>query len=627
MCGINGIISSKIQGDVLKTSINKMNDALAHRGPDNAGSFFTQNVILGHRRLSIIDLNEESNQPFKSTDGKFVIVFNGEIYNYKELKLELQRSSIGSNHLPYFFQTQSDTEVLLAAYIRWGEKCLDFLNGLFAFAIYDLEKNETFIARDKLGVKPLYYHYSDDVFIFSSEVRAIIKSGIKAFKLNENSLAEYIQYQTVHTPNTIVQGIRMLKAGHYILVKNGEAKIKEYWKASDYIKSKNDYSKEYINQNIHELLYNSISRRLNSDVPFGAFLSGGIDSSIVVGYMSKILNQPVDTFTVTFDESEFSEAKYAKLVSEKFNTNHHEIKLKPEDFLKIIPEALDNMDHPSGDGPNSYIVSKATKEAGITMALSGIGGDELFIGYSNFTRMKKFSESFIIKALPGILKKSGGLLYKTARPSVATVKLNDLLALENNSIEDIYPYSRSLFSEKELSNLIHHKTSYEKLKSHYKTFKSDTNSILSTISCLEIESYLQNVLLRDTDQMSMAVALEVREPFLDHHLVEFTLGLTDAQKLPTTPKKVLIDAVGNLLPPEIINRPKMGFTFPWQHWLKNELREFCETNLLSLDKRLLLNEGVCNELWQRFLKGDKLITWSRIWHLVVLNYWIEKNLS
>lgn len=624
MCGINGLISQKHSKEERESFVHKMNEQLKHRGPNNEGIFSHNNITIGHRRLSIIDLTEEANQPFYSHDKKLVIVFNGEIYNYRELKLELQRAAQGSGHQAYFFKTNSDTEVILAAYLRWGNQCLDHLNGMFAFAIYNTETGNLFVARDRMGVKPFYYHYTEDLFLFSSEIRAIIHAGLKKFKLNTDVVSEYVQYQTVHAPNTIVKGIKLLLPGHYLELIKGKASITEYWKPENFIRTQEHSYKENCDK-IFELLSASVQKRLVSDVPFGAFLSGGIDSSIVVALMSKISNEQVNTFNISFDESEFSESKYAQLISKRYNTKHHEIKLTPNDFLKELPNALNAMDHPSGDGPNTFIVSKATKDAGITMALSGIGGDELFAGYDNFKRLKELQEKWWLKAMPGFALKLGGSLIKAGKKTVGNAKIAEIMALDDHSLKNTYPLSRSVFTNKELNSIVKENKASRTIAEMAGLVKFGDKNILSAISCMEMKSYLQNVLLRDTDQMSMAVALEVREPFLDHKLIEYVLGISDEQKFPLTPKKLLVDSVGELLPDEVVNRPKMGFTLPWQHWLKNELKEFCENNLRELDKKQILKQNSATELWNRFMNNDPLISWSRVWHLVVLNNWIDKN--
>ena len=624
MCGIAGILSENLSAEQIKQIVIKMNASLAHRGPDHNGIWETEGVCLGHRRLSIIDLSENANQPFFSSNKRHVIVYNGELYNYRELKLELQRSAQGSNEVPHFFKTASDTEVVLAAFLRWGKDCLRHFHGMFAFAIYDTQEKKLFAARDRMGVKPFYYHFSNDGFLFSSEIRAILHCGLKNFSLNTAALAEYVMYQTVYAPKTIVKGIQMLLPGHYLEYQKGKAELTQYYDLNK-IQAQEILPYEQICAKVNELLALAVQKRMVSDVPFGAFLSGGIDSSAVVGLMSKVSSEKIQTFHVSFDESEFSESVYAKQIAKKFNTEHHEIKLQPNDFLSQLPQALKAMDHPGGDGPNTYIVSKATRNVGITMALSGIGGDELFAGYDVFKRMDELSKKTWLNAIPQFARKAAGQVIRKKSNSVGGDKKAELLAEKKITFASSYLLSRSLFTQKDLIKLLPNGDPFEQITKIVNAVGGKKDHLLSTVSLCEMQTYLQNVLLRDTDQMSMAVALEVREPFLDHKLIEYVLGIKDEWKYPHTPKKLLTDSLGDLLPSEIINRPKMGFTLPWKEWMKNELKTLCEENIQELGKRDLLNEKGLNELWNAFLMGDPKVSWSRIWHLVVLNNWIKEN--
>lgn len=626
MCGIAGIVGTQINTSVYQNSIQKMTNAIAHRGPDNQGIWNDELCYLGHRRLSIIDLSEAGNQPFFSQDGRYVMVYNGELYNYKEIKLELQRAQHGTNQLPYIFRTNTDTEVILAAYLRWGTECLHRFNGMFAFALWDKVEEKLIVVRDRLGVKPLYYQLKNNVLLFASEIRSLLKSDLIEKKLNPKSVAEYLQYATVHAPNTILKEVSVLMPGHFMEWRKGELKHFQYWNINKQVQSKQDLSYSETCRKINELLTLSVERRLVSDVPFGAFLSGGIDSSIVVGLMSKVSSEKVRTFNVSFDEGEFSEAKYAKQIADKFNTEHHEIKLTPNDFLKQLPEALNAMDHPSGDGPNSYIVSKATKNAGITMALSGLGGDELFAGYDIFKRFYDLEKKAWLNIVPGFGRSLGGKVLAARKKSVQGDKTAEILALDKLDGFNAYPINRKLFNQKDYRALLKEKYNSDNfIKTLIKNSTTDKKHILSRVSLFEIQTYMQNVLLRDADQMSMAVALEVREPFLDYKLVEFALGVKDEYKYPHTPKKLLVDAMGDLLPNDIVNRPKMGFVLPWKEWLKTELKDFCEENITQFSKREFVNREAILSVWSRFLSHDPKITWGRVWHIVVLNNWMNTH--
>ena len=624
MCGINGIVGMDDTG-LARKIINTMNDTLAHRGPDDHGVFVEPTIALGHRRLSIIDLSSAGHQPMFSHDQRYCITFNGEIYNFAELKSQLDN---------YPYTNQTDTEVILAAYQRWGTACLEKLDGMFVFAIWDRVERELFIARDRLGIKPLYFFKQGEKLLFSSEIRSLLKSEVIPRKLNDQALVDYLRYQTVHAPNTIIKDVEMLMPGHFMIFKDGSLKINEYWNS---VKNKVKHSeldrKNYneIKKKVSELLHEAVDERLMADVPLGAFLSGGIDSSIVVGLMSRLSDQKVNTFSVSFAEEELDESEYAEMVSKKFDTNHTEIHLTPDDFLDYLPNALNSMDHPSGDGPNTYVVSKVTRESGIVVALSGLGGDEVFAGYDTFKQLRKLIDNRWILQLPVYLRDLAGLLIKKIKPGSISTKINKVLSLKDWDVNSTYPIMRQVLHEDQLKLLLDRDklapNSVLEILEEYNLNGNTNNGLpmLSKISVAELSTYMQNVLLRDTDQMSMASALEVRVPFLDHQLIEYVLAVPDKYKYPSTPKKLLIDAMEGLLPEEVIDRPKMGFTLPWEKWLKDDLKPFCETQLHNLGKRKEFNAAEINQLWQSYLKDSGKIGWARIWILIVLSYWLDKN--
>ncbi|MDX1760961.1 MAG: asparagine synthase (glutamine-hydrolyzing) [Christiangramia sp.] len=619
MCGINGILQLN---STCKEAVQRMNTRLAHRGPDDEGVFAEDGVALGQRRLSIIDLSSAGHQPMQSLDGRFILIFNGEIYNFRELKKELD----------YPFVSGTDSEVILAAYIKWGRDCVSKFNGMFAFAIWDIEKKELFIARDRLGIKPLYFYRNNEVLVFSSEIRALISSGKFPAKLSKEGLVDYLKYQTVHAPNTILEDVFMMTPGSTMTlqVKNGQFDISSntYWKPGERKNELKDATYAEAKDSVKNHFFKAVESRLVADVPFGAFLSGGIDSSAVVGVMSQIADKQVKTFNISFAEEEFSEAKYARIIAKKFGTDHHEIQLSPEHFLKQIPDALKSMDHPSGDGPNTWVVSRATREAGITMALSGLGGDELFAGYPIFRRLDTLNKRQWLWKAPEAVRRSAGSVLQKVKPGIASDKIKSLLALNTYDFADVYSLSRQVLMNDQVTNLLNFDTtitthfSKELLSSHEILPNSH---FLSRISIAEINTYMQNVLLRDSDQMSMAHALEVRVPFLDHELVELALSIPDNFKFPVTPKKMLIDSLGDLLPTEIIDRPKMGFTFPWEHWLKNDLFELADQAMKNIAERDYFNSDAILKLWEDFNNGHPSVTYSRIWPLVVLDSWMKEN--
>jgi asparagine synthase (glutamine-hydrolysing) len=619
MCGIAGIYSAKPDPQ-RAVAVRAMNNNIAHRGPDDEGYYNDDFVALAHRRLAILDLSPAGHQPMHDSTQRYEIIFNGEIYNFKEVRKELPN---------YNFQTQSDTEVILAAYQEWGPYCLHRFNGMFAFALWDKEEQSLFIARDRLGIKPLYYTETNGSWLFASEIRAILASGLVKKKLNRNVLAEFFMYQTVHAPRTLISNVNMLLPGHYMILKNGAMHITRWWSPKEnYSVASQAKTYKEVCKDVQQLLTAAVERRLISDVPFGAFLSGGIDSSAVVGMMSRIQQQPVKTFTIAFGEKEFSEAGFAKQVANKFKTDHTEFLLKPEDFLKALPVALNALDHPSGDGPNSYIVSQLTRKHGVTMALSGLGGDELFAGYPVFNRSLKIEQYNWLFSIPAPLRRLMGSVVATLKPGIASEKLAQLLRNKDGSLYETFPVSRQVGLPRHVTALAGNSHETDALQEILKRELSNRGSnlpTLSKVSVAEITTYMQNVLLRDTDQMSMAVALEVRVPFLDYELVEYVLGIGDEFKRPVFPKKLLVDSLGDLLPDEVIHRKKMGFVFPWEIWLKNELRTFCEDKIQQLIRREIINGKYLAASWERFLKGDKNVRWLDMWLCVVLENWLEAN--
>ncbi|MEN8136880.1 MAG: asparagine synthase (glutamine-hydrolyzing) [Bacteroidota bacterium] len=608
MCGINGIYSFNNRVSDAAIRLKKMNDSIVHRGPDAEGIFIEKNIALGHRRLSIIDVSKNANQPLYGLNSRYVLVFNGEIYNFKELKTKLD----------YPFETNSDSEVIIAAYHKWGEKCVDHFNGMFAFAIWDSVKEKLFIARDRLGIKPLYFYRDNEMFIFSSQIKGILSSGLVEAKLNRKQLSNYLKFQTIYSPDTILKDVNLLESGSCICIDKNGIRKEKYWKINSSTKNLSTESYPAIKKNIKELLSNSVDKRMVSDVPFGAFLSGGIDSGLMVALMSEVSSGPVNTFNINFLEKDFSESVYAENIAKRYNTNHTEIKLSPNDLLAEIDDALSFMDSPSADGINTYVVSKHTREHGIKMAVSGLGGDELFAGYPQFKQAHFLDKIKYVDKIPLSLRR---IISKTISSSSKTElnKVSKWLQTQNWNINELYPTFRQQATDDEISKLLN--TSFESKITYY-----DKSSLLNNLSVNEIDTYLQHILLRDSDQMSMASSLEVRVPFMDHELVEYVLSIPDKHKYPSSPKKLLTDSFPGILTPDIVNRKKMGFVFPWDNWLRNELRNFVEENLRELENFEEFNYAEVYDLWIRFLKGDRSVYWTRIWGLVVLAYWL-KNIN
>jgi len=575
-------------------------------------------ITTAHRQLSFWNLSTKTNPPLFSADKRYGLVYCGTIYNAPDLKKELTG---------YPFLMQSDSEVVLASFLKWGIQCFAKLNGMFAFGLWDTIENVLYLVRDQSGIKPVYYTVDDHRILFASEVRAILASGRIDRKLNPDGILEYFQYQTVHTPHTLINGINLLEAGWYLKIKADTQSI-ERIKYADFADAVgNDINKkpyDQIKNDVYHLLLKSVERQMVADIPTGVFLSGGIDSSIIAGLLSQLSNSPVNTFTVNFDESDFSEAKYARVIAKKFNANHQEILLKPSDFLNALPDALTAIDHPSGDGPNTWIVSREVAKHGIKVAFSGLGGDELFAGYAHFKRALMYNKYGYLAKFPYVIKYPCGYLLKKIKPSIATNKLVEVWMQNEWDLKNSYPIGRRMFLDNELSQLLTLDVKKDRVKEICSSIAFHKNQVLSQVTLAEFNTYMQHVLLRDIGQMTATIPIEGRLPFLDRDLITYVLTIPDTMKYPLTPKKLLVDSVGDLLPEEIMHRPKMGFVLPWNVWLKKDLYSFCDTLLANLCNRYFIKADYLRQLWQQFLTGNKTISWSRIWYLVVLEYWLEK---
>jgi asparagine synthase (glutamine-hydrolysing) len=616
MCGIAGIVSFTRNID-LPVTIRRMTDAMSHRGPDADGFYTNDTIALGHRRLSIIDLSTAANQPIADHTGRYQIIFNGEIYNFQEVKKMLT---------DYPFSTNSDTEVLLAAYSKWGVDCLPYLKGMFAFVILDTVEQMMFIARDRMGVKPVYYYVNDNVFLFASEIRGVLASGQIPAKANTIAIREFLSYQSVGFPESAIQGIHQLEAGSFITIKNNKYSIKKYWDITSKPTIDFDFNdRQKVQQQVRQLLRNAVERRLVSDVPLGAFLSGGIDSSAVVGLMAEVGSSRPNTFTVGFEEKEFDESGYAKIIARKFNTQHNQVLLKPAVFLDELTNALNAMDTPSGDGVNTYVVSKAIKQSGLTVALSGIGGDELFAGYPFFKQYLQLKKYEALWKPSKFLRKGAGLALGNSNKAL---RMKQLLNAPESSIRYFYPEFRRIISPRLLASLTRWGSDQQTLlEKQLNLLPSSLEQypLLSQVSIAEYTGYTQHTLLKDTDQFSMAVSLEAREPFFDHDLIEFVLAIPDHLKFPDYPKRLLVESLQGLLPDDVVHRKKQGFLFPWSVWMKKELRSFCEQHLQRIAQRDFINGKELIEYWKRFLNNDTSVRWMEIWLFVILEYWMEKN--
>jgi asparagine synthase (glutamine-hydrolysing) len=618
MCGIAGIFNS--QRKQIPFVIKKMTDALQHRGPDAEGFYEEKEIIaLGHRRLAIIDLSEGGKQPMSDATGRFWITFNGEIFNYCSVKTQL---------LDYPFHSQSDTEVIIAAYVKWGVDCVKHLKGQFAFAIWDKKEQTLFLARDRMGEKPLYYYHNEGVFVFASEIGALLQSGLVPKKLSLTGVVDYLKYQSVNSPETILEGVFQIPAASRAVVSSGKLAIDLYWDIKKPHFTEGGYENyDTIKYNVRDLLRNAVTSQMMSDVPLGGFLSGGIDSSAIVGLMAESSSKPIHTFSVIFDDPEFDESVHSNLIAKKFNTEHHAIRLNPSILIDRMPDALKQMDAPSGDGLNTYIIAGLAKKQGIAVALSGLGGDDLFAGYPSFLNYYRLQNKQELWQIPHIIRKLIATGYRIAKPSSKNQKFADLIGLPDTSLKNIYPLVRRVFSTSEIAYLAPQLVAdSDYLRTHMALWKNDIQDlpVLSQYAVAELMGYTSNVLLKDSDCMGMAHSLEIRVPFFDPDLIEYVLGIPDALKYPTTPKKLLVDALFPLLPPAIVNRPKMGFSFPWDEWLRKELKDFVTSSIESLAQRGIFDKMRLLRYYEEFQYRNPKILWSRIWLLVVLENWLTK---
>jgi asparagine synthase (glutamine-hydrolysing) len=609
MCGINGIIHFNNPLPAAKDTLNTMNNALRHRGPNAEGIFVDDVIAIGHRRLSIIDTSENANQPLFSASGNTAIVFNGEIYNYIELREELQSS--------YEFKTSSDTEVILAQYESDGENAFQKLAGMFAFILFDIKHQLVYVVRDRFGIKPLYYGELDGVIYVSSEMRALIETNVFSNKLNTNVLAEYVSTQTVHFPNTIIEDIYVLEPGHYLKIDKNQNSKKCYYE----IETEQSFGTKLEFQNqLKSALSKSVEQHLRSDVSYGAFLSGGIDSSLLVGLMAEISQSPIQTFTISFEEDSFNESQFAQLIAKKWNTQHHEIVLNASDFLTKIPEAIHAMDHPSGDGPNTYVVTEAAKKSGLTVAISGLGGDELFAGYPVFNYLSQIKKQSLF-ALPQAFRSLLASGYSLFNSSEISRRKAEILRHGSSNLARCYNTMRTVWDPKKILQS-HTQAPFPE---HVLDAFLNKEQLITSVSQSEIYGYMHDVLLRDSDQMSMANAFEIRVPFLDHRVVSCALQTPDEMKFPHSPKQFLTETFTHLLPSEIVNRPKMGFTLPWNIWMRNELKSFCEDGIAVLVETSYFKNEELKNAWQSFKNGNQSKPFTSFWHLVVLGHWIKNN--
>lgn len=627
MCGIAGLYKSNGDNRELNDDIKKMTSCLRHRGPDDYGYYIGPKIALGHRRLSIIDL-KTGHQPIFNEDRSKCIIYNGEIYNYRDLKDEL----IKRGHL---FTTSSDTETILHAYEEWGEDCVKRLRGMFAFCIWDLQKETLFLARDRLGIKPLFYAQYDGKFVFSSEIKSILTDQNFNRDIEKEALTSYFMLSYIPAPLTIYKNIKKLLPGHLLIFKNGQTTIKEYWDLvfePNRRKKEKDFIPEFM-----QLLKESVGIRLISEVPLGAFLSGGIDSSMVVALMSQESQMPVNSFTIGFGGNTGGfedERKYARLVAEKYDTNHRDYEVSP-DLGGLINKIVESFDEPFADDatiPSYYICEMARKN--VTVALSGLGGDEVFCGYERYLG---FHMSHIYNKIPEIIREkvikkiiekvpessSGGYRVNHLKRFVRSSSLNyskrylGFVSRINESYKDTF------FSEGHKDYAETFDLSKKRLLRYFET--ANAEDPLNKVFYFDIKTYLPDDILACTDRLSMHHSLEVRVPFLDHKLMEYCATIPPEMKVKWFQKKYLLKKGGSsLLPKPVLKHKKQGFVGPMTRWLQTHLKEMTLNKLSdkNLKKHGLLNSNTIKNILNDHYSG-KEINDTLIWSLLIFQTWFE----
>ena len=579
MCGICGKIAGK--GLVEQALVQRMCEVMRHRGPDDQGIYLDKNVGIGMRRLSIIDL-DTGRQPIFNEDHSVLIVSNGEIYNYKELREGLESRG-------HRFATRTDVEVVLHLYEDEGEKCLAQLRGMFAFAIWDSRRRKLFLARDRIGKKPLYYREGNGSLIFASEIKAILQDPEVSREIDFEAVDDYFTHGFVPSPRTIFQEIRKLPPAHYAVYENSNLRLKRYWSVTYAEPSTVRATEEYV-ERLRELLFESVRLRLMSDVPLGAFLSGGVDSSIVVGIMSQLMDRPVETFSIGFEDRSYNELRYARIAASSFKTSSHEFEVRYEHIPDILPRLVHHFDEPFADSsaiPTYYISEIARRY--VTVALSGDAGDEIFAGYRRYLARRLAS---YYNRLPRSLRKS--LVERTVKrlPEPATYYGHSL----RKKVRLFVDYASQVEEEPHISwtpffsPIEKEKLYSSELKSHLGERRSyleeffeqaGSEDEVSQMMWVDLMTYLPDDILTKVDRMSMAVSLEARNPLLDHRLVEFMASVPVSLKLKGFSSKYLLKrAVEDLLPTEIMQRKKQGFVVPLASWFRKELKEFTYQALL-----------------------------------------------
>ena len=603
MCGIAGYLHLDLTQRVNPSALAAMNQSLKHRGPDDAGEWSDGPVALGHRRLSIIDLSASGHQPMSNEDGTVWIVFNGEIYNFNEYVAELQTKG-------HRFKSKTDTEVILHLYEEYGIDCLRKLNGMFAFALWDRKRQELFLARDPMGIKPLHYAESNGQFVFASEIKSILEYPGISRQIDLDAVNQYASFDYVPAPRSIFRGIKKLLPAHYLHVKNGITRTVSYWKPPYENQAVHQREADYVDE-LHHLLKESVKRHLIADVPLGAFLSGGVDSSMICALMQELVLGQVKTFHIGFEDPSFDESRYARQVADYLGTQHHSQVLSPSQALHLIPNLMEYLDEPFADASfiPTLLLSKFAKEH-VQVSLSGDGGDELFAGYPTY---QAHSIAALHDMMPAWLQRTAKMLVARLPVSDADLSMDFRLKKFMAGVHEPSPIRRNqtwlgsfghteksaLFSEAVLSQLTE-PNEYRVAEDYFNGCAAA--ELLEKILYCDQRFFLQDNMLVKIDRASMAVSLEGRVPYLDRTIAEFAARLPSAFKLRgLMTKYVLKKAAEKKLPASIIYRKKKGFSIPLARWFKGELKPLL-TDMLEPSK--LKREGIFNPAYVQQLLQD-----------------------
>jgi asparagine synthase (glutamine-hydrolysing) len=590
MCGISGIIRLNPHDNHVEKKIKRMQTALQHRGPDDAGICIStdQQAALAHTRLSILDLSPAGHQPMSTSDGRYSITFNGEIYNFQQLRQNL----IDQGEK---FHSQTDTEVILKLYQRIGADCIHHLRGMFAFAIWDDWEKTCFLARDPLGIKPLYYWQSGTTLVFASELRAVLASGLPGVNLSPEGLYGYLTTGSVPEPYTLIADIHCLAAGHWLYWQNGNITKKQYWQINF---TPEEISPPEAREIVRTALVDSIQHHFISDVPVGIFLSGGIDSTTILALATQTQQSQLSTYSITFAESEYNEGELAQKVANHFGAKHTEYQVTASFAKDIFPNFLTAIDQPSIDGFNTFCVSKVAHDQGMKVVLSGLGGDEIFGGYQSFQKvpqMVSFSKN--TKFLPWLRTGFGvGLAHWGTLPKMK--RFGDFLS-HPPTFASAYGSFRGVFSHQEALTIVQHLLGESLI--YQQQLDSNQNTPEDEVSFLELSRYMRNQLLRDSDVMSMNWGLELRVPFVDKALLEAVAPIPSNIRLQEG-KKLLTQAITEI-PDWVVNKPKKGFSFPFESWMDSEFGDYFQNSNIPLN--------------------IPLTPWYRRWSLAIFKHWWE----